>query len=93
MKKQVQGLKIIEQLINDIHESPEREDAIVKTGIAVGYANAMKQDGLLSEKELEEMIEMIGQVGKKELDRIGKQTCRHNFVFPSFRELFGRVRV
>jgi len=68
-QEQEKGLKELNKLLQDIRTAGDRERAITQTGIATGYANAMSHFGLISESELKDVIEVIGQAGERAADR------------------------
>lgn len=70
--QQQSAMETIEKVVKQIICATDREDAIAQTGIAVGYANAMYHNGLMTKEELQEMIEMLGQVGEDALARVEK---------------------
>lgn len=86
--QQETGLKELNKLLKGIREAKDRESVMTKTGIATGYANAMRHFDLISENELKDVIEVIGQAGEKTASRI-KSTNRP-FWLQIFRK---RVRV
>lgn len=63
--QQETGLKELNSLLQEIRESKDCKDAIIRTGIATGYANAMCHFGLMSENELKDVIIVIGQAGEQ----------------------------
>lgn len=77
--RQRQGLETIGRLLKEISELEGREEVIVRTGVAAGYANAMKQNMLLSDNELEEIIEMLQQAGEDRLEKIDKKNTSSIF--------------
>lgn len=68
--QQETGLKELNKLLKDIREAKDCESVMAKTGIATGYANAMRHFDLISENELKDVIEVIGQAGEKTASRI-----------------------
>ena len=70
IRQQVDGLKIINQTLQEITKATSSDDIHAQTGIATGYANAMQNLGLMSEDELKEIIAVIGQAGERALHRI-----------------------
>lgn len=68
--QQETGLKELNRLLQDIREAKDRDGAITQTGIATGYANAMHHFNLISENELKDVIEEIGQAGESTARRI-----------------------
>ena len=70
--QQQSALNTIEKIVKEIMCATEKEDVIAQTGIAVGYANAMYHNDLMTKEELQEMIEMLGQTGENALARIEK---------------------
>ncbi len=70
--QQQSALNTIEKIVKEIMCATDRDDAIAQTGIAVGYANAMYHNDLMTKEELQEMIEMLGQAGENALARIEK---------------------
>ncbi|MDE5820679.1 MAG: hypothetical protein K2N41_04495 [Lachnospiraceae bacterium] len=69
-RQQAEGLKIINQTLQEITKTENRDDVHAHTGIATGYANAMRDLGLMSESELDDVIAVIGQAGERALHRI-----------------------
>ncbi|MBD5536875.1 MAG: hypothetical protein HDQ99_14725 [Lachnospiraceae bacterium] len=76
---QRQGLETIGRLLKEICALEGREEVIARTGVAAGYANAMKQYALLSDNELEEIIELLNQAGEDRLERIDKKNIASIF--------------
>lgn len=68
--QQMEGLKIINMALREITKAESRNDVYAQTGIATGYANAMKNYGLMSEDELNDVVDVIGQEGERALHRI-----------------------
>ena len=56
-------------------------------GVAGLYANAMKQYALLSDNELEEIIDLLNQAGEDRLARIDKKN-----TFSIFKELIEKSK-
>lgn len=77
--RQRQGLETIGRLLKEICVLEGREEVIARTGVAAGYANAMKQNALLSDNELEEIIELLNQAGEDRLARIEKKNISSIF--------------
>lgn len=77
--QQRQGIEIIGRLLKEICMMESREEVITRVGVAAGYTNAMKQYALLSDNELEEIIEMLKQAGEDRLERIGKKNTSSIF--------------
>lgn len=69
-RQQIAGLKQLNDLLQEIRTATDREDAIARTGIATGYANAMQHFGLMTKEELQDVIEVVGQAGEKAAKRI-----------------------
>lgn len=64
------GLRIISRLLMEVEQAAGMEEAIAYAGIATGYANAMKRYGYITDGELQDVIEVIGQAGEKAANRI-----------------------
>ncbi len=69
-RQQETGLKELNKLLQDIREAKDRESVVAQTGIATGYANAMRHFDLISASELKDVIEVIGQAGERATSRI-----------------------
>ncbi len=69
-QQQETGLKELNKLLQDIRAAKDRESVVKKTGIATGYANAMRHFELISANELNDVIEVIGQAGERATSRI-----------------------
>lgn len=70
IKKQIEGVRILNTALRSMAKAGKRDVAILYAGIATGYANAMNQHGLLSDDELTGVIEIINQTGKDALHKI-----------------------
>ncbi len=69
-QQQETGLKELNKLLQDIKTAKDRKSVVAQTGIATGYANAMRHFGLISASELKDVIEVIGQAGERATSRI-----------------------
>ncbi len=69
-QQQETGLKELNKLLQDIKAAKDRKNVLAQTGIATGYANAMRHFGLISASELKDVIEVIGQAGERATSRI-----------------------
>lgn len=69
-RKQREGIRIINQTLREIGQETDRSQVLIKAGEATGYANAMENAGLMSAKELDSIIAVIGQAGEKAMHRI-----------------------
>lgn len=70
VKEQSEGVGILNSTLLAMKAEKKRDTAILYAGIAAGYANAMHQHGLMSDDELEGVIEIINQAGKDAMHRI-----------------------
>lgn len=78
MRTQQAGIKRLNRLLQEVGNKKDRESVATQTGIATGYANAMYHFDLMSEKELENVIELIEQAGEKAIYRIEAEN--HSFL-------------
>ncbi len=69
-QQQETGLKELNRLLQDIRAAKDRESVVAQTGIATGYANAMRHFDLISASELKDVIGVIGQTGERAASRI-----------------------
>lgn len=69
-QKQQKGLKELNTLLQEIRLEKTKKDVYTQTGIATGYANAMQHFELISENELKDVIDVIGQAGEETARRI-----------------------
>lgn len=69
-RQQMEGLKIINGILREITKAESRDGVYAQAGIAIGYANAMQKYGLMSEDELKDVVDAIGQEGESALHRI-----------------------
>ncbi len=76
-RQQAAGMKELNKLLQDIRVAKDRESVVVQTGIATGYANAMHHFDLISESELNDVIEVIGQAGERATSRIEAAGMEH----------------
>lgn len=76
-RQQAAGMKELNKLLQDIRVAKDRESVVVQTGIATGYANAMHHFDLISESELNDVIEVIGQAGERATSRIEAASMEH----------------
>lgn len=70
MRQQQKGLKELNTLLQEIRLEKTKKDVYTQTGIATGYANAMRHFDLISENELKDVIDVIGQAGEQTARRI-----------------------
>ena len=85
-RQQMEGLKIINMTLREITKAESRNDVYAQAGIATGYANAMQNDGLMSEDELKDVVDVIGQEGERALFRIEERILLHKTYGVLFRE-------
>lgn len=64
-EQQEKGLKELNILLREIRAAKKQKDVFTQTGIATGYANAMRHFDLISENELKDVIDVIGQAGEQ----------------------------
>lgn len=69
-QQQQTGLIELNKILQDIRMAKDHESVVTQTGIATGYANAMCHFDLMSENELKDVIEVIGQAGEKAVRRV-----------------------
>lgn len=69
-QQQQEGLKELNTLLQEIRLGKTKKDVCTQTGIATGYANAMRRFDLISENELKDVIDVIGQAGEQTARRI-----------------------
>ena len=71
-KRQAQekGLRELNKLLQEMGSAEKQKDVVAQAGIAVGYANAMENVGLMTESELKDVIDVIGQAGERASRRI-----------------------
>ena len=69
-QQQQKGLKELNTLLQEIRLEKTKKDVYTQTGIATGYANAMRHFDLISENELKDVIDVIGQAGEQTARRI-----------------------
>lgn len=67
---QRQGIEELNKLLGEIKTAEDIKHIFIQTGIATGYANAMYHFGLITQKELSEVIEVINQVSEKTADHL-----------------------
>lgn len=72
-RQQLEGLAVVAKQIKGITETKNKEDVYGCAGIATGYANAMREYGLISAEELKDVIELIGEIGEDALGRIERE--------------------
>ncbi|MCM1088947.1 MAG: hypothetical protein NC419_12385 [Muribaculaceae bacterium] len=89
VRQQVKGLGELNKLLKEIREVQDRESLVTQTGIATGYANAMSHFCLISEDELKDVIEVIGQAGESAVKRI--ENAKRHFWSPK-RRFFWALR-
>lgn len=58
-RQQIEGIKIIASQIAATRKADTEQQTLIQSAIAVGYANAMKNNDLISEDELEEIMKMV----------------------------------
>lgn len=76
-QQQQKGLKELNALLQKIRLEKTKKDVYTQTGIATGYANAMRHFDLISENELKDIIDVIGQAGEQTDRRI--EAKNHHF--------------
>lgn len=69
-QQQGKGLKELNTLLKKIRLKKTKKDVYTQTGIATGYANAMRSFDLISENELKDVIGVIGQANEQTIRRI-----------------------
>ncbi len=72
-RRQRDGIKIINQTLREIETETSCTQVLIKAGEATGYANAMENMGLMTEKELDAVIAVIGHTGEEAVERINMQ--------------------
>lgn len=70
MRQQQKGLKELNTLLQEIRLEKTKKDVYTQTGIATGYANAMCHFDLISENELKDVIDVIGQAEEQTASEI-----------------------
>lgn len=70
IRQQEEGMQIIKKMLKNMETAEDKETAIACAGIATGYANAMNAYAFITDTELQNVIEVIGQAGEKAVDRI-----------------------
>lgn len=69
---QAEDVRRIMEMATEIKTADNRDDVLIQTAIAVGYANAMRLHGLINEEELHDLIDMLGTVGEDRLKEVSK---------------------
>lgn len=69
---QKEDVRRIMEMAAEIKTADNRDDVLIQTAIAVGYANAMHLHGLVSREELADLIDMLGTVGEDQLKNVSK---------------------
>ena len=68
--RQQRDLEIIMDQCKKVIAATSREEIMTHTGIAVGYANAMQQHNLISNEELQDLIDMLNEVGEDRMKAV-----------------------
>lgn len=68
--RQKMDLEIIMEQCRKAMSASSREEIITHTGIAVGYANAMQQHGLISDEELQDLIDMLDEISEDRMETV-----------------------
>lgn len=57
-------VQMIQKIANEAATAETKEEAIISVAVAVGYANAMHQHGLITFEELNNLANMLGSLGE-----------------------------
>ena len=68
--RQQKDLEIIMAQCKKVITAESREEILTHTAIAVGYANAMEQHSLISKEELENLIDMLDEIGEDRMQTV-----------------------
>lgn len=71
---QKKGAWNLNAMLEMIRKKQSRDEITVIVGVATGYANAMWHFGLMSEKELTDVIDVIGKEGENALRRMERKS-------------------
>lgn len=83
--RQAADLEIISKIAREIITAECHDDVLIQTAIAVGYANAMKMHGLITDTEAEDLVEWLGTVGSDALKRV--DSVAHNIIMRHLRKV------
>lgn len=81
IEAQRRDIKVVEKLLDDIKAAEDHDEVMIKTAIAVGYANAMQAHGIITEGELQRMNAVIGTIGERRLIEVDGEAHRTVFKF------------
>lgn len=82
--RQRKDLEIVMEQCKKVIAAESCEEIMTHTGIAVGYANAMQQHGLISSEELQELIDMLDEIGTDRMEVIDEMN--RNIISRLFRK-------
>lgn len=82
---QQEDIRRIMEMTAEIKTASNRDDVLIQTAIAVGYANAMRLHGLIGEEELHDVIDMLGTVGEEQLKEVNK--LHNRLIFRHIRKV------
>lgn len=82
--RQQSDLEIIMDQCKKVISATSREEIMTHTGIAVGYANAMQQHNLISNEELQDLINMLDEIGEDRMKIVDEMD--RNIVSRLFRK-------
>lgn len=82
--RQQRDLEIIMDQCQKVISATSREEIMTHTGIAVGYANAMQQHNLISNEELQDLINMLDEIGEDRMKIVDEMD--RNIVSRLFRK-------
>lgn len=71
-QRQKADINTIIRLTKEIKTADTREAVMAQSGIACGYINAMNAHDLISDEEMQQLINMIGEVGEIRLHEVSK---------------------
>lgn len=77
IESQQKGLERLTKIMQEVREAESFKELAEWGMIATGYANALHDIDLVSEKELSDIIEVLDRAGQKTLKRI--EAVRHPF--------------
>lgn len=77
VKSQQKGLERLTKIMEEVREAESYKELAKWGMLATGYANALHDIDLVSEKELLDIIEVLDRAGQKTLKRI--EAVRHPF--------------
>lgn len=77
IKPQQKGLEKLTKIMQEVREAESYKELAKWGMLATGYANALHDIDLVSEKELSDIIEVLDRAGQKTLKRI--EAARHPF--------------